>query len=192
MACGCDGSCAPSDASCVPGDVGHTLVFDGRTPDADAVAAGVSEADADADDVTIFKALGNEYRLRALDLLRTGEKCACDLLGAIDVSQPNLSHHMKVLCASGIVRARQEGRWTYYAIDERGGHVYANDLFKLAENRPEKWSRGQVRRALREAGVKNTREARRGGRSILYLPDHCSEDEAKTWGTVPPQRKEPQ
>lgn len=120
MACGCDGSCAPSDASCVPGDVGHTLVFDGRTPDADAVAAGVSEADADADDATIFKALGNEYRLRALDLLRTGEKCACDLLGAIDVSQPNLSHHMKVLCASGIVRARQEGRWTYYAIDERG------------------------------------------------------------------------
>lgn len=83
-------------------------------------------------------------------------------------------------------------RWVYDAIDERGGHVYANDLFKLAENRPEKWSRGQVRRALREAGVKNTREARRGGRSILYLPDHCSEDEAKTWGTVPPQRKEPQ
>ena len=83
-------------------------------------------------------------------------------------------------------------RWVYDVIDERGGHVYANDLFKLAENRPEKWSRGQVRRALREAGVKNTREARRGGRSILYLPDHCSEDEAKTWGTVPPQRKEPQ
>lgn len=78
-------------------------------------------------------------------------------------------------------------RWMYDVIHERGGHVYANDLFKLAENRPEKWSRGQVRRALREAGVKNTREARRGGRSIMYLPDHCSEDEAKLWGTVPPE-----
>lgn len=76
-------------------------------------------------------------------------------------------------------------RWAYDAIAERGGHVYANDLFKIAENRPEKWSRGQVRRALRDAGVQNTREARRGGRSILYLPDRCTENEAKAWGTVP-------
>ena len=83
--------------------------------------------------MTIFKALGNEYRLKALDLLRTGEKCACDLLGAIDVSQPNLSHHMKVLCASGIVRARQEGRWTYYAIDERGAR---HAIERLAQASP--------------------------------------------------------
>lgn len=108
---------------------------------------------------------------------------------ADDVFAQNLSDRMAFVDRDEL---SDMARWVYDAIDERGGHVYANDLFKLAENRPEKWSRGQVRRALREAGVKNTREARRGGRSILYLPDHCSEDEAKTWGTVPPQRKEPQ
>lgn len=109
MTCGCDCGCTPG--------------ADGRATSVATDPPEIELAGPDprgVDDATIFKALGNEYRLKALDLLRTGEKCACDLLGAIDVSQPNLSHHMKVLCASGIVRARQEGRWTHYAIDERG------------------------------------------------------------------------
>ncbi len=110
MTCGCD------DCGCASGADGRAT--SGTTDPPEIEPAGPDPRG--IDDATIFKALGNEYRLRALDLLRTGEKCACDLLGAIDVSQPNLSHHMKVLCASGIVRARQEGRWTYYAIDERG------------------------------------------------------------------------
>jgi ArsR family transcriptional regulator len=51
-----------------------------------------------------------------LSLLQSGEKCACVLLGNVHVSQPTLSHHMKVLIDSGIVCARKEGKWTYYSI----------------------------------------------------------------------------
>lgn len=71
-------------------------------------------------DARVFKALCNEYRLQALELLRTGEKCACVLNERIDVSQSTLSHHMKILVESGIVSARQEGKWTHYSISEDG------------------------------------------------------------------------
>lgn len=71
-------------------------------------------------DARVFKALCNEYRLQALEMLRAGEKCACDLNDAIDVSQSTLSHHMKILVESGIVSARQEGKWTHYSISEEG------------------------------------------------------------------------
>jgi len=71
-------------------------------------------------DARVFKALCNEYRLQALELLRTGEKCACVLNERIDVSQSTLSHHMKILVESGIVSARQEGKWTHYSIREDG------------------------------------------------------------------------
>lgn len=68
----------------------------------------------------VFKALCNAYRLRVLEMLRTGEKCACDLNERIDVSQSTLSHHMRILVESGIVCARQEGKWTRYSISEEG------------------------------------------------------------------------
>jgi len=71
-------------------------------------------------DARVFKALCNEYRLQALELLRTGEKCACELNDAIDLSQSTLSHHMKILVDSGIVSARQEGKWRYYTISKEG------------------------------------------------------------------------
>lgn len=71
-------------------------------------------------EATAFKAFCSEYRLQVLAQLRRGERCACDLLESVDVSQPNLSHHMRVLRDAGVVRARQEGRWTYYSLDPAG------------------------------------------------------------------------
>lgn len=64
----------------------------------------------------IFKALGDENRVRVLVLLRDGEKCACRLLEELNISQPTLSHHMKILCDAGIVNGRKEGKWMYYSI----------------------------------------------------------------------------
>ena len=84
-------------------------------------------------DSKIFKAFCNEYRLQVLERLRAGEKCACDLLEHIDISQPNLSHHMKILVESGIVTARQEGRWTYYSIDPEGVQEATRKLAELTE-----------------------------------------------------------
>ena len=68
----------------------------------------------------IFKAFCDENRIRILKLLCSGEKCACKLLEEMSISQPTLSHHMKILCASGIVVGRQEGKWMHYSISEDG------------------------------------------------------------------------
>lgn len=69
---------------------------------------------------TVFKALCDENRVRILKLLITGEKCACILLDDLQITQPTLSHHMKILCDSGIVTGRKEGKWIYYAISAQG------------------------------------------------------------------------
>lgn len=71
----------------------------------------------------VFKAFCDENRIRILNILSTGEKCACRLLEALSVTQPTLSHHMKILCDSGIVTARKEGKWMYYRISEEGLRV---------------------------------------------------------------------
>lgn len=68
----------------------------------------------------IFKALCDENRIRILTLLQSGEKCACVLLDDLRITQPTLSHHMKILCDSGIVSGRKEGKWTYYSISAEG------------------------------------------------------------------------
>lgn len=70
--------------------------------------------------VKVFKALADPKRLAILEQLRSGEKCACVLLEPLDLSQSGLSYHMKVLCDSGIVASRQEGKWTHYWIDSAG------------------------------------------------------------------------
>ena len=64
----------------------------------------------------VFKALSDENRIRILKLLRGGEKCACKLLEELNISQPTLSHHMKILCDSGLVTGRREGKWMHYSI----------------------------------------------------------------------------
>ena len=67
-----------------------------------------------------FKALCDENRIRILEMLQTGEKCACKILDELNVTQPTLSHHMKTLCDSGIVESRKEGKWTHYKISNSG------------------------------------------------------------------------
>lgn len=64
----------------------------------------------------IFKALCDENRVRILKLLCSGEKCACKLLEELNITQPTLSHHMKILCDSEIVVGRKEGKWMHYSL----------------------------------------------------------------------------
>lgn len=70
----------------------------------------------------VFKAFCDEKRLAILELLRSGEKCACVLIEQMEIGQSSLSYHMKILCESGIVESRQEGKWTHYRISEQGSH----------------------------------------------------------------------
>ena len=66
----------------------------------------------------IFKALSDPNRLQIIHILSCGEKCACRLLEHFNVTQPTLSHHMKVLIECGLVNARKEGTWNYYSLNK--------------------------------------------------------------------------
>lgn len=81
----------------------------------------------------IFKALCDENRIRLLRALQHGERCACHLLEEIRVTQPTLSHHMKVLCDSGLVESRREGKWIYYRISSEGADVAVQTLLALTD-----------------------------------------------------------
>ncbi len=83
----------------------------------------------------VFKAYCDENRLQILEMLQSGEKCACILLEKLEITQPTLSHHMKILVESGVVAARKQGKWTYYSIDERGALVAKALLEQTLERR---------------------------------------------------------
>ena len=88
----------------------------------------------------IFKAFADENRIHILKMLSSGEKCGCKLLEELNISQPTLSHHMKILCDEGIVTVRREGKWMHYAINCEG-IKYARRLMQellSPENLPEK------------------------------------------------------
>lgn len=77
----------------------------------------------------VFKAFCDEKRLRILELLRGGEKCACVLLEQMKLGQSGLSYHIKILVESGVVESRQKGKWTHYTINKKGS-FYAGTLLK--------------------------------------------------------------
>lgn len=65
----------------------------------------------------IIKALSDPNRLKIIDVLSCGERCACDILEYFDFTQPTLSHHMKVLMDCSLVNSRKEGIWSYYSLN---------------------------------------------------------------------------
>jgi ArsR family transcriptional regulator len=83
------------------------------------------------DNAKIFRAFCDENRLMILELLHDGEKCACVLLKKLKIGQSTLSHHMKILCDSGIVKGRKEGKWTFYSINQEGISNAINILDEL-------------------------------------------------------------
>ncbi|HKS44397.1 MAG TPA: metalloregulator ArsR/SmtB family transcription factor [Amycolatopsis sp.] len=65
----------------------------------------------------MFKALSDPVRLRLLSLIAShegGEACVCELIGPFDVSQPTISHHLKVLREAGLADCERRGTWVYY------------------------------------------------------------------------------
>lgn len=82
-------------------------------------------------DVKIFKALCDEKRLRIIDLLKSGEKCTCVLIEKMDIGQSSLSYHMKILCESGIVKSRQDGKWTHYKLSKSGSEYAIKRLREI-------------------------------------------------------------
>jgi ArsR family transcriptional regulator len=67
----------------------------------------------------VFKALGDPVRLRLVSLIgarQGGEICVCDLTAAFDLTQPTISHHLKVLREAGIIDSERRGTWVYYRL----------------------------------------------------------------------------
>jgi ArsR family transcriptional regulator len=81
-----------------------------REPVGEAAAAGLAQ---------VFRALGDPVRLRLVSLIgahQGGEACVCDLTAAFDLTQPTISHHLKVLREAGIIDSERRGTWVYYRL----------------------------------------------------------------------------
>lgn len=66
----------------------------------------------------IFKVLSDSNRLQIIDMLSCGEMCVCKMLEKFDITQPTLSHHLKVLSDYGIVTSRKEANWIHYKLSD--------------------------------------------------------------------------
>jgi ArsR family transcriptional regulator, arsenate/arsenite/antimonite-responsive transcriptional repressor len=86
-------------------------------------------------DAKIFKAFCDEKRLQILKLLKNGEKCACILIEEMNMGQSALSYHMKILCESNIVKARQDGKWTHYSINAEGSKYALKRLMEITDSK---------------------------------------------------------
>ena len=85
--------------------------------------------------VSICKALSDVNRLHIVQSLTRGEKCACELLENLQITQPTLSHHMKILCDSGIVVGRKDGKWMHYSINKKAAKQVKQLLNQLLEGK---------------------------------------------------------
>ena len=92
----------------------------------------------------VFKALCDPKRLAILEQLKSGEKCACVLLASLELTQSGLSYHMKILCESGLVASRPDGKWTHYRLDPAGREVAIRLLKELTTPIGEQATTGTV------------------------------------------------
>ena len=93
-------------------------------PDVPAMRAGEAERLASR-----FKALGDPTRVAIVNrLAQAAETCVCDLTAAFDLSQPTISHHLKVLRDAGLVESTRRGTWAYYRVVPNALGALANAL----------------------------------------------------------------
>lgn len=102
--------------------------------------------------VSIFKALGDETRLRVLMMLKVRPLCVCELSEALDIPLSTLSAHLKILKASGLVADTKDGRWVVYDISEgkelSGGVTFVRKTLDLIEAAVENDKKFLVDRAV--------------------------------------------
>ncbi|MGW1538836.1 ArsR/SmtB family transcription factor [Streptomyces sp. NPDC002309] len=95
------------------------------------LAAAPLEEEQAADLAKLFKALGDPVRLRLMSMIASregGEVCVCELTPAFDLSQPTISHHLKLLRQAGLIDCERRGTWVYYwvlpaALDRLAGFL---------------------------------------------------------------------
>ncbi len=87
-----------------------------------------------------FKALCEDVRLKIIALLMPRELCVCEIIEQLNLSQPAVSHHMKILKQAGLVNDRRDGRWIFYSLDKERfmqlEHLLDEQLFEPVRNCP--------------------------------------------------------
>jgi ArsR family transcriptional regulator, arsenate/arsenite/antimonite-responsive transcriptional repressor len=81
----------------------------------------------------LFRALGDETRVRMVALLSHGELCVCHIEKALELSQPNVSRHLGILRMAGVVAARRDGTWVYYKLAEQEHQAVQETLAALTK-----------------------------------------------------------
>ena len=81
----------------------------------------------------VFRALGDETRVRIMALLVHGELCVCHVESALGISQPNCSRQLGILKSAGIVDSRRDGTWVYYRITDQEHESVKSVLDVLAK-----------------------------------------------------------
>ena len=67
--------------------------------------------------VKALRALADENRLNIIDMLSCGERCACDIVEGLSLTQPTVSHHLKILQSVGLVDIRKDGKWRIFSLN---------------------------------------------------------------------------
>ena len=67
----------------------------------------------------VFSGLADKTRLKILELLVNEELCACEVMAALDLTQPTTSHHLGILERSGLVTSRREGKWVFFRLADQ-------------------------------------------------------------------------
>ncbi|MHB8170691.1 MAG: ArsR/SmtB family transcription factor [Thermincolia bacterium] len=97
-----------------------------------------------------FKALGDETRLKIIHMLSEKEMCVCEVIDQLDLSQPAISHHLKILRQAGLVKDSKEGKWVFYSLDEEALINHGEEFNKIfAEPIREKLRLGRLPSTIR-------------------------------------------
>jgi ArsR family transcriptional regulator, arsenate/arsenite/antimonite-responsive transcriptional repressor len=82
---------------------------------------------------TFFSALGDATRLKMLKLIDDEELCSCEVMAALELTQPTTSHHLGILERSGLLSSNRRGKWVFYKIANTKVHNLINRGFSLVE-----------------------------------------------------------
>ena len=85
--------------------------------------------------VSVFKALADETRLKIIQMLSSGELCACNIIEEFNITQPTLSYHMKILTECGLVKGVKEGSWMKYTINNERLEIIKDIYEDVNKNR---------------------------------------------------------
>jgi len=83
---------------------------------------------------TFFSSLGDVTRLKILKLIGDEELCSCEVMAALELTQPTTSHHLGILERAGVLSSRRNGKWVFYQISSPKVRAWLTKGFDLVED----------------------------------------------------------